>query len=1212
MSEKSFNPANSESPAKIAHLTANRLSKGQTRFNFAHWLILLALSLCMAIAARADTLEDWRNAVTAARHLAENDAQQACIEAQRLLVALPKNSTPFDHARVLNALARAETYAARVDAVAKHAQQALNIATPRRDRIGQAEAQLNITLNAINQARVDASMAAAVRSVELLEGVDRPDLLGEAMLRMAMMYRRVGDFDRSVTMAMQAMEIAKRGNNPYALTFAHQGMAISFEQSGRNKEALEHYQAMRKHARAAGSKMFEAHAMQGIATQLESLGDTVGGEKLAREALGMFRALHTPFSINFSLFAIADNLRKQGRYAEALTLLDEVIANYGIYPNRIGLWFALTARSRDLQSLNRIKAARADAERAYALAQEVGVPVYLGGSARRMSEIAAVEGDYPRAYKFSVEAEKMASKSILDKSSARIVELTKRYETESKQRKINELTLHAAQQDARQRWLWSVLGGSVALLLLTGYFIIRLRRSREEIRVLNIGLEQRVEERTSELLQSRHSLEEAQRIAHVGSWALDHVSNKLIWSDETHRIFEIAPPLFGGTYEAFLDTTHPEDRDRVHRAFTDSVGKRNPYEIEHRLIFPDGRVKYVLEHCETSYAADGRPLCSLGTTQDITVRKVMENALHESRHLLTEAQRIAQVGSWEYDIASDTHTWSDELFRIYEIDPAKEGASYEGCLNVTHPDDRDAITRAYLDSVETGQPYESEHRLLMMDGRIKYVHERCETVCGADGTLLRAVGMMQDITERKQLEIELRDSRNFLDSVIDSVPDPIFVKDRQHRWVLLNDANCKFTGMSREALIGKSDYDIFPKEQADVFWEKDELVFGSGKVNLNEECFTSSDGVTHHIQTKKTPFVSADGSQMLVGVIRDITERIHYETAREAVLAEAQRLAKMRSEFIAHMSHELRTPLNGILGYAQMLGRDSKLDEKQHASMDVIRQSGEHLLALIEDILDLARIESGRLELDLGDIPLARFLNVVAGIVGLRAKQKQLEFVCEFASDLPQGIRGDDKRLRQVLLNLLSNAVKFTDSGRVTLSVSRVTPSRLAFAVKDTGIGIESSDREAIFQSFEQVSDTQHRSDGTGLGLSISRQLVRLMGGDIVVGSRPGEGSTFRFELELPDANIEPDGWRLSAVGTQPIEPDGENELAEAQIAPPQEELQALHQLALQGNMRDIAAFAERIIGIDPRYRPFAERLRRMANGYQSKAILAFVKEHLK
>jgi hypothetical protein len=194
-----------------------------------------------------------------------------------------------------------------------------------------------------------------------------------------------------------------------------------------------------------------------------------------------------------------------------------------------------------------------------------------------------------------------------------------------------------------------------------------------------------------------------------------------------------------------------------------------------------------------------------------------------------------------------------------------------------------------------------------------------------------------------------------------------------------------------------------------------------------------------------------------------------------------------------------------------------------------------------------------------------------------------------------------------VLLNLLSNAVKFTDRGKVTLSVSRATPTRLAFAVKDTGIGIKQADQETIFRSFEQVSDARHRLGGTGLGLSISRQLVRKMGGDIAVESRAGYGSIFRFELELPEVEI----GSAAIIENPHSEPGGEDKFSEPFIAPPDEHILELHRLALFGNMRDIMGYAERIDSLDLRYRPFAEHLKRLANGYQSKAILAFVEGYL-
>jgi CheY-like chemotaxis protein len=455
-----------------------------------------------------------------------------------------------------------------------------------------------------------------------------------------------------------------------------------------------------------------------------------------------------------------------------------------------------------------------------------------------------------------------------------------------------------------------------------------------------------------------------------------------------------------------------------------------------------------------------------------------------------------------------------------------------------------------------------------------------------------------------------------------------------------------------------------------------------------------------------------------------------------------------KSGFLASMSHELRTPLNAILGYAQILRRDKNLNEQQHSGLTTIHQSGEHLLTLINDLLDLSKIEAGKFDLYASAVNLDTLLQVVVDISRIKAEQKSLQFECDAQDDLPI-VLVDEKRLRQVLLNLLGNAIKFTDHGKVVLDV-RCTPvdgaaARLAFEVRDTGIGMEPDQFETIFQPFEQVGEVQRRYGGTGLGLSVSRQLVHLMGSDIHVASTPGQGSVFRFELVVPlatDAILQKTatekitGYRgdsksvlivddvvanramladllggigfavaeandglqavsmvqmqapdlvlmdirmpvmdgleatrriranvqlrqmpivaisASATGqderealdagvnafmTKPIdeaellahirrflgltwtveqsnEPPqatGEQNGISALVAPPAEEMQILYRLALEGNMRELRRQAEHIASLDEHYRPFAERLEKLAKEYQSKAIMDLVKKHL-
>jgi len=422
-----------------------------------------------------------------------------------------------------------------------------------------------------------------------------------------------------------------------------------------------------------------------------------------------------------------------------------------------------------------------------------------------------------------------------------------------------------------------------------------------------------------------------------------------------------------------------------------------------------------------------------------------------------------------------------------------------------------------------------------------------------------------DITDMKRAEEELQKSRDFLNNIIDSVPEPIFVKDSQHRWIILNDACCKFYDIPRYRLLGKTDYDFFRKEEADIFWEKDEAVFMSGVESVNEEKYTDASGTLHIISTKRALLEHpGTGEKILVGVIRDITEikeaqevlinhRDHLErmvklsTAElQAAKEKAEAATRSKSEFLANMSHEIRTPMNAIMGLSELALR-SELPPRQRDYLSKIKVSAKVLLGIINDILDYSKIEAGKLELESADFNLLEVINSLSDMFSTKAAEKDIELILSVADDVPCALIGDSLRLGQVLINLTNNAVKFTEHGEIEVRVQKETVSKiglgnegepglgneggvrgnsgrvhLKFSIRDTGIGILPEHIPKLFTAFTQADgSTTRQYGGTGLGLTICKWLAEMMDGEIWVESCPGKGSTFYFTagfLQQPGA----------------------------------------------------------------------------------------------
>jgi PAS domain S-box-containing protein len=455
-----------------------------------------------------------------------------------------------------------------------------------------------------------------------------------------------------------------------------------------------------------------------------------------------------------------------------------------------------------------------------------------------------------------------------------------------------------------------------------------------------------------------------------------------------------------------------------------------------------------------------------------------------------------------------------EMWRIPEpVLNAQQGNQALGCV-LGQLKDPDAFLARVRELYKTREA-QSDDIVQFQDGR---VFERHSEPLRIGRRCVGRVWAFRDISARARAEEALKQERNLLGALMEGVPDYIYVKDSEGRFLLANKGVVGLMGAtSAQELLGKTDFDFYPKELAEQYQLDEQRIIRSGEAVFNrEEPCRGPAGEPMWNLTTKVPF--DDGSGRIIGVVgwsRDITaqKRIAEEFHQAKEAAEAANCAK--SEFLANMSHEIRTPMNGILGMTELV-LDTVLTGEQREHLEMVDSSAHSLLTIINDILDFSKIEAGKLELDCSEFDLRENLEAATKTFAMPAQRKGLELVCRVGPEVPARVRGDAFRLRQVLTNLLGNALKFTERGQVVLEVASEPPDQdsvtLHFVVRDTGIGIPLEKQELVFGPFAQAdSSTTRKYGGTGLGLTISAHLVEMIGGRIWVESEAGQGSSFHF-----------------------------------------------------------------------------------------------------
>ena len=409
----------------------------------------------------------------------------------------------------------------------------------------------------------------------------------------------------------------------------------------------------------------------------------------------------------------------------------------------------------------------------------------------------------------------------------------------------------------------------------------------------------------------------------------------------------------------------------------------------------------------------------------------------------------------------------------------------------------------------------SEDELALRDGR--RLERFSRPALDADGVARGRLWIFRDVTARRQDESRLRDAHAFLDSIIETLPNMVFVKDAAElRFVRFNRAGEQLLGVDRAAILGKHDHDLFSPAHADAFVAKDrEVLAQRDAVTIGEEEVETKHGL-RRLRTRKIAILDADDQPAyLLGISEDITD----ERARAAELSRARERAELasraKSDFLLNMSHELRTPLNAILGFARILHRTTRArltdDERQHLAD--ITAAGDHMLRLVNDLLDLRSLEAN--QLDLGAVELAAPLAEAVRMVQPLIRDRGQRLTVAAAADLPACL-GERRAIVQVLINLLSNAAKFTPGdGRIAVTADR-DGDRVVVRIADTGIGIAPHDQARLFQYFVQLDGKADLPmKGSGVGLALTRSLVEKMGGTVAVTSEVGVGSTFEVRLKV-------------------------------------------------------------------------------------------------